>query len=325
MFRLRREDVSQGECFVNVISFASVVALCLYVFLGVFTVRNIGSRTAEKWIFAAFCLLYAAWSFMYSFMSTAATKEAAWAWVHVFSFSWTISASIFLHFALVFSGVVKPKNIVVPVAVYLPGVVFAVKGAIGPLFFDELMLVNGLWSEIVSRPSIWALAYMIYYYAFIVAGLAAIGVWGFRSANLKHRRQAQTIITGYAVTFVFITFQNHVQPLLGITFPHIPHLWTLFWMASIWYAMHKYEFLNSVLVRTAKNPMWKLFTKREHEIIGLLMRGYSYRQIGEMLFISYYTVKSHVENIYSKAGVGNRTELLFNLGATDQGTLVGLN
>ena len=48
---------------------------------------------------------------------------------------------------------------------------------------------------------------------------------------------------------------------------------------------------------------------REAEIAGLVLRGYSNREIEERLFISLETVKKHVSNIYRKLGVKNRVQL----------------
>lgn len=49
---------------------------------------------------------------------------------------------------------------------------------------------------------------------------------------------------------------------------------------------------------------------REKELIPLLLEGNSYKQISELLFISPNTVKTHVRNIYRKAKVSNRLQLL---------------
>lgn len=49
---------------------------------------------------------------------------------------------------------------------------------------------------------------------------------------------------------------------------------------------------------------------REKEIITLILRGYSYQKIGETLFISLNTVKTHIRNIYPKFGVKSRYELM---------------
>ncbi|MEW6663257.1 MAG: LuxR C-terminal-related transcriptional regulator [Bacillota bacterium] len=51
-------------------------------------------------------------------------------------------------------------------------------------------------------------------------------------------------------------------------------------------------------------------TERESEIVSLLLTGKTYRIIAEELHLSENTVKTHVKNIYSKAGVQNRTELM---------------
>jgi len=54
-------------------------------------------------------------------------------------------------------------------------------------------------------------------------------------------------------------------------------------------------------------------TQREQEVAELLVKGYTYAKIGERLFISMPTVKSHVSNIYKKVGVKNKMELFYAL------------
>lgn len=50
-------------------------------------------------------------------------------------------------------------------------------------------------------------------------------------------------------------------------------------------------------------------SKREQEIVDLLIRGFSNRRVAEMLFISVSTVKSHTSSIYRKLGINSRMEL----------------
>lgn len=47
-------------------------------------------------------------------------------------------------------------------------------------------------------------------------------------------------------------------------------------------------------------------TKREQIVAELLCQGLSYQAIGEQLFISFHTVKNHVQNIFAKYGVSGR-------------------
>jgi two-component system, NarL family, response regulator LiaR len=49
-------------------------------------------------------------------------------------------------------------------------------------------------------------------------------------------------------------------------------------------------------------------TPRELEILGLIAEGLSNREIGERLFVSENTVKSHSSRVFEKLGVGRRTE-----------------
>ncbi|MBR3756745.1 MAG: helix-turn-helix transcriptional regulator [Firmicutes bacterium] len=58
-------------------------------------------------------------------------------------------------------------------------------------------------------------------------------------------------------------------------------------------------------------------TKRESEILGLILRGRKNDEIIEQLCISKSTLKKHLQNIYKKTGVFNRIQLL-TLSDTDR-------
>lgn len=51
-------------------------------------------------------------------------------------------------------------------------------------------------------------------------------------------------------------------------------------------------------------------TQRESEVVNLLIKGKSYKEICEELFISMPTVKTHVSNIYMKMNINNKVELI---------------
>lgn len=51
-------------------------------------------------------------------------------------------------------------------------------------------------------------------------------------------------------------------------------------------------------------------TKREIEILELLAKGFKNQAIADKLFISFSTVKKHIENIYSKLQLHSRVELV---------------
>jgi len=46
-------------------------------------------------------------------------------------------------------------------------------------------------------------------------------------------------------------------------------------------------------------------TKRESEILALLVEGYSYKMIADKIFVSYATVNKHISNLYKKLQVNS--------------------
>lgn len=54
-------------------------------------------------------------------------------------------------------------------------------------------------------------------------------------------------------------------------------------------------------------------SEREKEVVALLMEGKSNKQIASALHISPSTVEFHLRNIYNKAGVSSRVELIIKL------------
>ena len=55
-------------------------------------------------------------------------------------------------------------------------------------------------------------------------------------------------------------------------------------------------------------------TEREAEILRLLIKGLSYKEIASNIFISIETLNSHIKNIYRKLNVHSRGELASRLG-----------
>jgi len=51
-------------------------------------------------------------------------------------------------------------------------------------------------------------------------------------------------------------------------------------------------------------------TEREFEVLVLIARGYSNREIAEKLFLSLPTIKTHVSNLFTKLDVKRRTQAI---------------
>ncbi len=61
--------------------------------------------------------------------------------------------------------------------------------------------------------------------------------------------------------------------------------------------------------RGGKKELEKL-SVREQEILNYLSKGYRYKEIAAMLFVSIETVRKHIHNIYDKLHVNSRTDAL---------------
>jgi DNA-binding NarL/FixJ family response regulator len=54
-----------------------------------------------------------------------------------------------------------------------------------------------------------------------------------------------------------------------------------------------------------------ILSPREHDILNLLMKGYSYKMIADELNITLETVRSHIKKIYKKLQVNSATEAIY--------------
>jgi DNA-binding NarL/FixJ family response regulator len=52
-------------------------------------------------------------------------------------------------------------------------------------------------------------------------------------------------------------------------------------------------------------------TEREHEVLALLVKGFTFSEIGDLLGISAHTVTTHVKHIYGKLAVRSRAEAVY--------------
>jgi DNA-binding NarL/FixJ family response regulator len=69
--------------------------------------------------------------------------------------------------------------------------------------------------------------------------------------------------------------------------------------------------ISRQMIMNMDNPdEGKLLTDREREVLGLIAKEYSNKQIAETLFISERTVETHRKNIFRKTGTGSLVGLI---------------
>lgn len=197
--------------------------------------------------------------------------------------------------------------------------------ALGKRILGFLVLVFLILSLLViigMSEGDWILAMNLTFSYHFFSGSVFMVLHGFIA--LLYRKKAQgweqeRLLTGISATFLpllvlfpldLIFFWNHAFKFTYLSFSAFA--------VYLYYFISRRYFLTYEVVSEASVSQQTDFldahdvSSREQEIIALLVKGLSNREIAELLFISPNTVKTHIKNIYAKLGVSNRV-LLFSL------------
>lgn len=103
----------------------------------------------------------------------------------------------------------------------------------------------------------------------------------------------------------------------------IPQFWTSWWfrllilafLGGFFFSLYQLRLKFLALKNSRDTKLNRLFSKyniskREQEILHLILNGDSKKAIEEKLYISAHTVKNHIYNIYRKLGIKNRVQLV---------------
>ncbi len=125
------------------------------------------------------------------------------------------------------------------------------------------------------------------------------------------RRFAILILSGYlllAVSFLLSgEFFRYLSSLSLLWLNFVPYLWIhrSFLPNTVRFSPTEGDSVVDRVVREYK------ISKRECEVMELIVQGKSNKEIEELLFISFSTVKNHVYNLYQKLGVKSRGQLVY--------------
>jgi len=133
----------------------------------------------------------------------------------------------------------------------------------------------------------------------------------------KHDITRRTILAFsilYALKYGLISvepvFPRQISIYSGALLLILANLIPLFWL-RIFFIKH-YAGLNNVDTDDFLNQLARKYgiSSREREIIELILKGKSNKEIEDKLFISFSTVKNHIYNIYQKMGINSRGQLM---------------
>ena len=129
-------------------------------------------------------------------------------------------------------------------------------------------------------------------------------------------REEEGLLKGIAMTFIPMLV---LFPLDMIFFRHssfkLSYICFSVFTINTYYFISRHYFRAYEPVPESLNIKNNFFTghnlsEREEEVSRLLIKGETNSDIGEKLFISVNTVKSHIKNIYKKLDVSNRIQLI---------------
>lgn len=135
------------------------------------------------------------------------------------------------------------------------------------------------------------------------------------SPHQNNRKVIRLFGWGYMAWCLLLVIHLMV-PLVASYYLYLVFQTGLFLLPMIWFKVCflKHHTLGTAFLRdhTGLDRIYndKKITSREREIIELILQGKSNREIEQELFISIFTVKNHVRNIYAKLGVRSRTKLI---------------
>jgi DNA-binding CsgD family transcriptional regulator len=148
-------------------------------------------------------------------------------------------------------------------------------------------------------------------FLFVVHGIATL----FYIKRAKNRDE-ESLLKGISITFLPLLV---LFPLDMVFFRD--HLFKLSYICFSVFVINTYYFISRFYFRAyepepesihfEKNVLQQFnLSDREIEITELLIKGLTNKSIGEKLFISVNTVKSHIKNIYKKMNVSNKLQVI---------------
>lgn len=158
--------------------------------------------------------------------------------------------------------------------------------------------------------------------AFIVATTRAF-IFKFRRREYSDKSKVELVLAAYVALLCWVTlpvivfFGDHQVLEHSVTNSGFLIMTIVYIRSSIYQSRREYKMLlasarGQTQLLESNSRKYSL-TTREIEIVNLIITGQTYKQIGDNLNISQKTVARHVSNIFAKAKVTNKVEMINKL------------
>lgn len=248
------------------------------IFLGLFTMSYISTGLMSFVMFLRYNVFRNSNIFLYDYLELFCMIAI------VFGSTWLVIKLFYIQVRSIWKiGIIMIGSI--PVCYY----------SIGVLFFKTNIINN------------YNICYLIFF-SILTLDCLIFGL-NYRKILQEKHRKFGVLFWALLLIFLVIFFaqritQIQLNPLFLFYF-----LWTLLLLWYIWKNVISVGIDKFFFVQESFTKEYNL-TKRESEIIDLIMEGHTNGAIGEKLFISEKTVTNHVYNIYKKLDIHSRFELI---------------
>ena len=224
-------------------------------------------------------------------------------WIHVV-IGLFIAISIYY---LIFRILTQMNNI-------SPTVAFAPTALV---FFLQLMrtFVYYVMGEALSTALYPFMISLISFYLFFVGFSFYKGIdknWNHALQILIRKMGILTMFFAPLSALLYISF--HIFKLNSLNVISLDFLYLGMWsLVSVSVVLHYLTRIGTIPDRTSADKLFLdnfSISPREAEVLDLILKGYSNKEIGNALYISFTTARTHVSHIFEKTGVSSRMELV---------------
>ncbi len=244
-----------------------------------------------------------------------------------YSLSWIAHTLVFPATRIDAPGMAILGALVYGAIAMVAGIYSDVTGSAEEIAMMGLAALFGVYVIAASGAEVWSLVNLLMegsYGAIDLFVFAYLAAWAGLLKNLPRR----TLALGLAINGAVVASGYILAPLLAPSPASLSSLPAAVAVAMalvagnvavIFLRRHREETLGQVLRRMPKrevvDPASRVenITPRETEVLTLILRGHGNESIARELGITKNTLKTHIRNLYAKAEVSNRSELILKI------------
>ncbi len=220
----------------------SIVITAIYLYLGTYVLRS-NPRERLNQLFFLTCICLAFWSFGYTFLPGAPTKDQAWFWFKFSALGWTLGPALVAHFLYLLACKELPtRKRWSYLVLYMPAFVFLVEAWTGNLGVVDFVNTRFGWLDVYGPLTPMFAAYLVYFPLYLLGGLGLVYAKGRDSELVAVRKQSRLIAYSGLPILAIVVLNGIALPWMRVrTLPEVSHLIVPIWILAVWQALSTYS------------------------------------------------------------------------------------